>query len=88
MLFSNYALKFVDYPTQVIAKSCKPIPGIFCCLKVASLIIFFCSYDQRLIYQSEAIFIVEIHSNILGRHRHLVIHVQPKGIPHPKKKLF
>ena len=27
MLFSNYALKFVDYPTQVIAKSCKPIPG-------------------------------------------------------------
>lgn len=27
MLLSNYALKFVDYPTQVIAKSCKPIPG-------------------------------------------------------------
>ncbi len=26
MLCSNYALKYVSYPTQVIGKSCKPIP--------------------------------------------------------------
>lgn len=26
MLASNYALQFVNYPTQVLAKSCKPIP--------------------------------------------------------------
>ena len=28
MLASNYALKWVSYPTQVIGKSCKPIPII------------------------------------------------------------
>lgn len=27
MLSSNYALKHVNYPTQVIAKSCKMVPG-------------------------------------------------------------
>lgn len=27
MLMSNYSLKFVDYPTSVLAKSVKPIPG-------------------------------------------------------------
>mmetsp|Transcript_13241 Transcript_13241/g.34728 ORF Transcript_13241/g.34728 Transcript_13241/m.34728 type:complete len:232 (-) Transcript_13241:359-1054(-) len=26
MFFSNYALKFVNYPTQVVAKSCKMLP--------------------------------------------------------------
>jgi len=26
MFFSNVALNYIDYPTQVIAKSCKPIP--------------------------------------------------------------
>ena len=25
--FSVHALLFVSYPTQVLAKSCKPIPG-------------------------------------------------------------
>ncbi len=27
MLMSNYSLKYVDYPTSVLAKSVKPIPG-------------------------------------------------------------
>jgi len=26
LICSNYALQFIDYPTQVIAKSCKPLP--------------------------------------------------------------
>ena len=28
MFFSNYALQFISYPTQVLAKSCKPLPGM------------------------------------------------------------
>ncbi|XP_015230276.1 PREDICTED: solute carrier family 35 member B1-like [Cyprinodon variegatus] len=29
MVSSNSALQYVNYPTQVLGKSCKPIPGIF-----------------------------------------------------------
>ena len=29
MVFSNTALEFVPYPTQVLCKSCKPLPVLF-----------------------------------------------------------
>jgi UDP-galactose transporter B1 len=35
LLCSNYALQYIDYPTQVLAKSCKPIP-----IMIASILIF------------------------------------------------
>jgi hypothetical protein len=31
MFFSNYSLQYISYPTQVLAKSCKPLPGTTTC---------------------------------------------------------
>lgn len=86
MFCSNWALSFVDYPTQALGKSCKLIPGA-CLARHCRFSFLACSDDHAYLREQEEVPLARVRARRADHGGHLGLHVvrqaetRPQGSP-------